>query len=396
MHDNRVYLEQVRHIKSLELQTSMCRMYPPKQQKPLEKNMHMLHRISDTRKKIPEAYQQKRSTQSLRCLWIPISFGTQIPILRNHVFYHLRPPALCSQKYRILWNGYYVLLAIFCSTCKGLHPAMCMGALARYIEYFTCQNIASTIKSANVRIPTICCWGERAEQSYLEADTAPSGPCARLKPNSMSCLSSPAASLCLAAFVATKLGKFTKQRSVVSNIWHMPIGPYYALQLAALWSNKPQCAIKVLSGSTQIPPWVRRPLLCCNPNLSTTQEIFRLPLLATPWCMIFDHQWSGSQLQSWSNFVWVLLLQCSDTNHFLKPTKHCEFSFERILSKEQVEDRWKLMSISFPHSIKHGDLHTSKQHNSDQHHHTSYISVRSGHTKGSNGFNFLFSIFKYY
>ena len=56
-------------------------------------------------------------------------------------------------------------------------------------------------------------------------DTPPSGPWARLKPNSSNLQSGPAANLIRAAFVVTSDAKFTRFNSDVSRSCARPIGP---------------------------------------------------------------------------------------------------------------------------------------------------------------------------
>ena len=61
--------------------------------------------------------------------------------------------------------------------------------------------------------------------AYREAETPPSGPCARRSPNSMSILSAPAAWRKRVAFVATSDGKLIALSSGVSSSWQTASGP---------------------------------------------------------------------------------------------------------------------------------------------------------------------------
>ncbi len=59
----------------------------------------------------------------------------------------------------------------------------------------------------------------------MDALKPPSGPWARRKPNSSKILLAAVAERNRAAFVATKLAKFTRVNNVVSNNWALHIGP---------------------------------------------------------------------------------------------------------------------------------------------------------------------------
>jgi len=61
---------------------------------------------------------------------------------------------------------------------------------------------------------------------YLLAIRPPSGPCARRRPNSRTRTFSPASLCILAAFVVTKVAKFTMFNKGVSRSCRNPIGPY--------------------------------------------------------------------------------------------------------------------------------------------------------------------------